>query len=82
MVSTVGSVCYNYEHGITANDHLYSHDIGLRDSMYVPLVIGGGTGILKPKTLDYCKTTDIVPTLVTVLGKKPHESVKGKSLVD
>ena len=82
MVSTVATVCYNYEHGKTTNDHVYSHDVGLRDSMYVPLVIGGGHGILTPKTLEYCKTTDIVPTLVELLGKKPHESVRGKSLLE
>jgi hypothetical protein len=50
--------------------------------MYVPLVIGGGHGILTPKTLEYCKTTDIVPTLEKLLGKTPHESVKGKSLLE
>ncbi len=82
MVSTVGSICYNYEHGKTANDHVYAHDIGLRESMYVPLVIGGGKDIIQPKILEYCKTTDIVPTLVKLLGKEPHFSVKGTSLVD
>ena len=82
MVSTVGKICYNYEHGKTANANVYSHEIGLRDSMYVPLVIGGGSGILTPKILEYCKTTDIVPTLVKLLGKEPHSSVKGKSLAE
>jgi len=82
MVSTEGAVCYNYEHGETKNDHLYSHDIGLRDSMYVPLIIGGGVGIITPKKLKYCKTTDIVPTLVKLLGKEPHPSVRGRSLIE
>ena len=82
MVSTVGAICYNYEHGKTANDHVYAHDVGLRDSMYVPLVIGGGKGIITPKVLRYCKTTDIIPTLVSVLGKKPHPSVRGKNLLE
>lgn len=82
MVSTLATVCYNYEHGETKNDHVYSHDVGLRNCMYVPLVIGGGNDILTPKTLEYCKTTDIVPTLVKLLGKEPHPSVRGKSLLD
>ncbi|MBN2156633.1 MAG: alkaline phosphatase family protein [Candidatus Lokiarchaeota archaeon] len=82
MVSTVGTVCYNYEHGETKNDHVYSHDIGLRESMHVPLVIGGSETLLTPRKLEYCKTTDIVPTLVKLLGKEPHPSVKGKSLVN
>jgi hypothetical protein len=82
MVSTVGTICYNYEHGKTANDHVYAHDIGTRNSMYVPLVIGGGNGILTPQVLEYCKTTDIVPTLVSILGKKPHPSVRGRNLLE
>jgi arylsulfatase A-like enzyme len=46
--------------------------------MIVPLILGGSPEIPKME-LDYCKTTDIVPTLLDLLGKKPHVSVIGRS---
>lgn len=81
IVSTCGQVCMNYEHGRTANDHRYSHDVGLLKSMNVPLILGGAP-VIPHETLSYCKTTDIVPTLLALLGKRPHASVVGKNLFD
>ncbi len=80
IVSTRGKASYNYEHGRTMNDHLYSHDLGARRDMMVPLVIGGGPSIPQ-RAVEFCKTTDIVPTLLTLLGKTPDKTVVGKSLI-
>jgi len=81
MVSTLGEFAFNYEHGKTVNNHLYSHDIALRESMIVPFIIGGSPEIPLME-LSYCKTTDMVPTLLDLLGLKPHSSVIGKSLLE
>ena len=81
MISTCGEYGFNYEHGKTANSHIYSHDIALKKSMTVPLIIGGSPEIPSIK-LSYSKTTDIVPTLLDLLGIKPHWSVVGKSLLN
>jgi hypothetical protein len=80
MVSTIGEYCFNYEHGNTLGTSLYTHDVALRSSMIVPFIIGGSLEIPKME-LFYCKTTDIVPTLLDLLGKKPHSSVIGKSVL-
>ncbi|MFW9941792.1 MAG: alkaline phosphatase family protein [Candidatus Thorarchaeota archaeon] len=80
MVSTEGEYNFNYEHGKTKGVSPFSHDIASRNSMRVPLIIGGSLEIPKLE-LDYCKTTDIVPTLLNLLGKDPHSSVIGKSIL-
>lgn len=80
MVSTRGEYCFNFEHGKTKGISLYNHDIASRRSMLVPLIIGGSLEIPKIR-LSYCKTTDIVPTLLDLLGKKPHSSVIGQSVL-
>ncbi|MFX1242791.1 MAG: alkaline phosphatase family protein, partial [Promethearchaeota archaeon] len=41
VVSTLGDYYFNYEHGHTVGDSPFSHDIGIRDSMIVPFIIGG-----------------------------------------
>jgi len=79
IISTMGEVAFNYEHGKTKNEHLYSHDIALKPSMTVPLIIGGSEEIPQID-IPYCKTTDIVPTLLALLGEPSHESVVGSSL--
>ncbi|MHA1725901.1 MAG: alkaline phosphatase family protein [Promethearchaeota archaeon] len=80
MISTCGEYCFSYEHGKTMEPHVYSHDIALKQSMTVPLLIGGSPNI-PDLHIKYCKTTDIVPTLLHLLGEKPHQSVVGKSLI-
>ncbi len=80
VVSTRGKAAYNYEHGRTTNDHLYSHDIGSHRDMMVPLIIGGSPSI-PWRSVPYCKTTDIIPTLLKLIGKTPDKTVVGKSLV-
>ncbi|MFX0041488.1 MAG: alkaline phosphatase family protein [Candidatus Hodarchaeota archaeon] len=80
IISTIGEYCFNYEHGKTKGTSLYSHDISQRSSMTVPLIIGGSPRIPKLE-LNYCKTTDIVPTLLGLLGSKPDQSVIGKSVL-
>ena len=82
MVSSVAEVCYNYEHGETKNDQVYSHDVGLLKSMCTPLIMGGGSGILTPNEVEYCKSTDIVPTILALLGKTPHKSVVGRNILN
>ncbi|TET02761.1 MAG: hypothetical protein E3J90_02435 [Promethearchaeota archaeon] len=80
IVSTCGEVAYNIKHGKKENKNLYLHDIGLRKSAVVPLIIGGSED-LPVKEISHCKITDIVPTLLKMLGKKPHPSVVGESLI-
>ncbi len=80
ILSTDGSIVYNIIHGKKKNHHKYTHDIGLRNSAVVPLIVGGSKEIPK-KEIKFCKTTDIVPTLLHCLGKKSHKSVIGKNLV-
>jgi len=79
MVSTL-NYSFNYEHGKTLGISPYSHDNGLRESMIVPFIIGGPSEIPQME-LAYCKTTDMVPTLLDLLGYKPDSSVIGKSLL-
>jgi hypothetical protein len=80
IVSNAGKVVFNFEHGKYKNDLLYAHDIGLRSCAIVPLIIGGSKEI-PHKEISYCKITDIVPTLLNMLRKKPHKSVIGKNLL-
>ena len=79
IISTLGTYGFNYEHGKTIGPSPYSHDIALRDSMIVPFIIGGSPQIPQ-KELSYCKTTDMVPSLLELLGIKPDNSVIGKSV--
>jgi len=81
MTSTLGEYGFGYEHGETKAYYPYSHDIGLKKSMTVPFIIGGSPNIPKME-LAYCKTTDMVPTLLNLIGEKPHYSVVGKSVFD
>ncbi len=81
MISTCGEYGFNYEHGKTVDPHPYSHDIAIKKSMTVPLIIGGSAEIPKLK-LEYCKTTDAVPTLLDFLGIAPHKNVIGTSLLN
>ncbi|MBY8990414.1 MAG: alkaline phosphatase family protein [Candidatus Lokiarchaeota archaeon] len=81
MVSNTGLYNYNYEHGHTKGTSPFSHDIASQKSMFVPLIIGGSLEIPKME-LEVCKTTDIVPTLLDLLGKEPHSSVLGESVLN
>ncbi|MBY9011744.1 MAG: alkaline phosphatase family protein [Candidatus Lokiarchaeota archaeon] len=81
VTSTLGEYGFGYEHGETKASSPYSHDIGLKKSMTVPFIIGGSSNIPKLDLL-YCKTTDMVPTLLNLIGEKPHYSVVGKSVFD
>jgi arylsulfatase A-like enzyme len=80
VVSTLGEYYFNYEHGHTVGDSPFSHDNGLRESMIVPFIIGGSPEIPQIEK-SYCKTTDMVPTLLKLLGITPHSSVVGKSII-
>jgi arylsulfatase A-like enzyme len=81
LISTLGEYGFNFEHGKTMGNSPYMHDICLRKSMIVPFIIGGSPEIPR-KVLDYCKTTDMVPTLLHLLGKDPDKSVVGKSILN
>ncbi len=81
MISTIGEYGFGYEHGKTVATYPYSHDIAIKKSMTVPLIIGGSLEIPSLE-IPYCKTTDVVPTLLDLLGIKPHWSVVGKSLLN
>jgi arylsulfatase A-like enzyme len=80
MLSTEGEFNFNYEHGKTTGNSPYSHDIPRKESMFVPLIMGGSQKIPKLE-LEYCKTTDITPTLLDLLGIKPDPNVIGTSLI-
>ena len=80
ILSNDGSIVYNLKNGKMGNKNLNNHDIGTRDCMNVPLIIGGSLDI-PSKEIHYCKIADIVPTLIEMLGKKVHKSVVGKSLI-
>ena len=79
MISTIGEYTFGYEHGKSVPNSPYTHDTGLKKSMTVPFIIGGSPSIPQLE-LSYCKTTDMVPTLLELLGEKPHFSVVGKSV--
>lgn len=81
MLSTEGEYNFNYEHGKTTGNSLYSHDIAGKTSMYVPFILGGSLEIPKLE-LEYCKTTDITPTLLDLLGIKPDPNVIGRTLME
>ena len=74
------SVIYSIIHGKKKRSFKNFHDIGLRKSVIVPLIIGGSNEI-PCKEVAFCKITDIVPTLLKMLGKTPHKSVIGESLI-
>ena len=80
IVSTCGNVAYNIKHGKKENQNLYLHDIGLSRSAVVPLIIGGSEEI-SVREISGCKITDIVPTLLKLLGKNPHPSIVGENLI-
>ncbi len=74
------TIKFGIHHGKQRGKNLYDHDLGLRKCMVVPLIIGGSLEIPQKK-VNVCKITDIVPTLMKLLGKRPHESVIGASLL-
>ncbi|MFX1375738.1 MAG: alkaline phosphatase family protein [Promethearchaeota archaeon] len=80
ILSNDGSVVYNIKNGKKGSKNIYNHDRGIRECMNVPLIIGGSLDV-PFKHIPYCKITDIVPTLVKMLGKTPHKSVVGQSLL-
>ncbi|KKM95559.1 hypothetical protein LCGC14_1187060 [marine sediment metagenome] len=80
ILSNDGSVVFNINHGKQYSKSIYNHDLGLNSCMNVPLIIGGSLEIPHKEIL-YCKTTDIVPTLLHLMGQKPHNSVIGKNLI-
>ncbi|TFF87670.1 MAG: hypothetical protein EU549_04305 [Promethearchaeota archaeon] len=80
IVSNNGDMVYNIAHGKKKEDTKYNHDIGLRKSSVVPLIIGGSPEVPK-KRLEYCKSIDIVPTLLNMMGIKLDKSFIGKSLI-
>ncbi len=80
ILSTDGSVIFNIAHGKRKSDNIHFHDLGLRDCAIVPLLIGGSSDI-PHKEIPYCATTDIVPTLLQMLGRKAHPSMVGNSLI-
>ena len=80
ILSNDSTVIFNIHHGRQKSKSIYDHDMGLRNCMVVPLIIGGSLEI-PHKHVPYCKITDIVPTLLKLIGKTPHKSVIGKSLI-
>jgi hypothetical protein len=80
IISTKGNVVYEIKHGAEKKPSSYTHDIGLRSCAIVPLGIGGSKEI-PSKKIPFCRTIDIVPTLLKMIQRKPHKSVLGESLI-
>ncbi len=80
VISTKGSVVYNIAHGKQEDTSPYVHDLGLRNCSIVPLLIGGAKEI-PHEEIKFCKTVDIVPTLLNMIHIKPHESTMGHSVI-
>jgi len=80
ILSNDGTVVFNIHHGKQKNKNIYDHDLGLKKCMVVPLIIGGSLEI-PYKHIPFCKITDIVPTLLKLIGQTPHKSVIGVSLI-
>lgn len=80
IISTKGNVVYRIIHGKPRKISPYGHDLGLRNCSIVPLLIGGAPEI-PHKEVKYCKTIDVVPTLLKTIQVKAHKSVMGQSLI-
>ncbi len=79
VISTCGNTIFNYEHGFTKNDHIFGHDIGLRSAITVPLLISNP--YIPEEQLSCSKSTDIVPTILKLLGEPIPPQLVGKCLV-
>ncbi|MFX0034500.1 MAG: alkaline phosphatase family protein [Candidatus Hermodarchaeota archaeon] len=80
ILSNDETIKFGIHHGKQKSKNLYDHDVGLKKCMVVPLIIGGSLEIPHKEIL-YCKITDITPTLVKLIGKTPHHSIIGQSLI-
>ena len=80
ILSNDGSIVYNFENRKLSNRNLFNHDLGIKECMKVPLIIGGSSEI-PHKEVSFCKVTDIVPTLMSLIGKKHHKSVAGINII-
>jgi len=80
IISTKGTVVYRLIHGKQGKISPFGHDLGLRNCSIVPLLIGGAPEI-PHKEVKFCKTVDIVPTLLKMIQVKPYKSVMGQSLI-
>ncbi|MFX1456645.1 MAG: alkaline phosphatase family protein [Promethearchaeota archaeon] len=80
ILSNDGSLVFNLKNGKKGNRNIYNHDRGIRDCMNVPLIIGGNPEVPQ-KEITSCKITDIIPTLLELLGKTHHKSIIGRSLI-
>jgi hypothetical protein len=72
IVSNDGSVVYNIHHGKRKNKNLYAHDLGTKNNAIVPLIIAGSDEIPQ-KEIAQCKITDIVPSLLKMIGLVCYE---------
>ncbi|MHA1830813.1 MAG: hypothetical protein ACTSWR_04700 [Candidatus Helarchaeota archaeon] len=79
LCSTIGETIFNYEHGKTKNQHIYGHDICTYEGVTCPLLISGGN--ISEKNIQFCKSADLVPTIVKLLNGNLASSVIGKSLI-
>ncbi|MHA1912871.1 MAG: alkaline phosphatase family protein [Promethearchaeota archaeon] len=79
ILSNDGSIVFNMKNGKVGNKNIFNHDRGIKECMNVPFIVGGSLEIPQ-KSIPYCKITDIVPTLLSLLGKTPHKSVIGQNL--
>ncbi|MBD3228907.1 MAG: sulfatase-like hydrolase/transferase [Candidatus Lokiarchaeota archaeon] len=80
FASSMAEIVYNSVHGtVKKNFHVHAHDVALKCSMQVPLLIYHKD--FKEKNFKYSKTSDIVPTILTLLDKHIPRSLPGKSII-
>ena len=79
MISTCGETIFNYEHGKTKHDHIHGHDNAIHSAITVPLLISGAE--IPKKQLHYSKSTDLVPTILKLLGQPIPNILVGNSLL-
>ncbi|MHA1299996.1 MAG: alkaline phosphatase family protein [Candidatus Helarchaeota archaeon] len=63
----------------TIYNHLYSHDVGLKSAMTVPLLISGRG--LEKKEITFAKVADITPTILKLTGKRIDPKIIGRPLI-
>ena len=81
FASSMAEIVYNSVHGVVKkNFHIHAHDVALRCSMQVPLMIYNP--LFKEKKIIFSKTSDIIPTILKILNIKKPTYLCGKNLLN
>ncbi|MHA1271043.1 MAG: alkaline phosphatase family protein [Candidatus Helarchaeota archaeon] len=81
FASSQGEIVYNSVHGkVMKNYHVHAHDIALKTSMQVPLMIFNP--MLEQRKIQFSKTADIASTILNMLNIKVPFYFPGIDLVN